>query len=371
VLGTGLVAAPSDVNRLIEDAKRICAVPAPTFAEAQRAELVRGMLGEAGAQPRIDEIGNVVCAFGNDEEPTVVFAAHLDTVFPAEQRIVIDHDPARGTIAAPGIGDNSLSVAALVALARRFVEAPPAGRVMLAATVGEEGLGDLRGARHLLAVTPCRAFVAVEGATLDSIKHAGVGSIRYRVTYRGPGGHSWSDRGAPSAVHGLLEAGARFLTEPAPPDVARNIGRFSGGTSINTIAAEASLELDLRGERTEQLAAVAARARAVFGKAPPGLHADVETIGERPAGGIAAEHPLMQAARRVREIAGLPPAEEGSSSTDANAAYGRGIPAITVGLTTGANGHRVDERINLGPLAGGMRALELLADELAGAEPDS
>jgi acetylornithine deacetylase/succinyl-diaminopimelate desuccinylase-like protein len=361
------VAAPSDFNRLIDDAKRICAVPAPTFAEALRAELVRGMLAEAGARPHIDEIGNVVCSFGDEAEPAIVFAAHLDTVFPAEQRIAIDHDPVRGTITAPGIGDNSLAVAALVALARRFVEAPPASWVMLAATVGEEGVGDLRGARHLLAVTPCQAFIAVEGATLDSIKHAGVSSIRYRVTYRGPGGHSWTDRGAPSALHGLLDTATRFLAEPAPPDVARNIGKFSGGTAINTIAAEASLEVDLRAERTEQLAAAAARARAVFGKAPTGLHADVETIGERPGGGIAADHPLMQAARGARQIAGLPRADEGSSSTDANAAYGRGIPAITVGLTTGANGHRVDERINLGPLAGGMRALELLADQLAGA----
>lgn len=360
--------AASDFNRLIEDAKAICAVPAPTFAEDQRAEVVRGMMGEAGAEAHIDEIGNVVCAFGSDGAAPVVFAAHLDTVFPAEQRIVIEHDAVRGTITAPGIGDNSLAVAALVALARRFANAPPSGRVVLAATVGEEGVGDLRGARHLLATVPCRAFVAVEGAMLESIKHAGVGSIRYRVTYRGPGGHSWTDRGAPSALHGLLEAATRFLAEPAPPDVARNVGKLSGGTAINTIAAEASLELDLRGERTEQLAAAAARARAVFGKAPPGLHADVETIGERPAGGISADHPLMAAARRAREIAGIPPADEGSSSTDANAAYGRGIPAITVGLTTGANGHRVDERINLGPLAGGMRALELLADELAGAD---
>jgi acetylornithine deacetylase/succinyl-diaminopimelate desuccinylase-like protein len=310
------VAAPSDFNRLIEDAKRICAVPAPTFAAAQRAELVRGMLADAGAQPQIDEIGNLVCAFADDAQPAVVFAAHLDTVFPAEQRIVIDHDPVQGTITAPGIGDNSLGVAALVALARRFVQAPPASRVVLAATVGEEGVGDLRGARHLLAGIPCQAFIAVEGATLDSIKHAGVGSIRYRVTYRGPGGHSWNDRGAPSALHGLLEAGARFLAEPAPPHVARNIGKFSGGTSVNTIAAEASLEVDLRGERTDQLAAAASRARAVFGKAPPGVHAEIETIGDRPAGGITVDHPLMQAARRsARSLASRAPKRKAPRQT--------------------------------------------------------
>lgn len=354
-----------DIARVVEDAKAICAVPAPTFAEAPRAAFVRELYAERGVEAQLDAVGNVLAEFGPRDGDAVVFAAHLDTVFPAEQPIVIEHDPAAQRISAPGIGDNSLAVAALLALAGDLQRHPPQARVILAATVGEEGLGDLRGAKHLLATVPCRAFVAVEGAMLDAIKHAGVGSTRYRITYHGPGGHSWTDRGAPSALHGLVEVTARFLAEPAPHEVARNVGRLLGGTSINTVAAQASLELDLRAERPEPLAAAAERARALFSHPPKGLRAELELIGERPSGGLSADHPLLQAARRARSAAGLAPAAEGASSTDANAAYGRGVPAVTVGLTTGANGHRVDEYIDIAPLTGGMCALGYLARELS------
>lgn len=355
--------ADPDLERLIADAKAICAVPAPTFAEARRAQYVRDALAERGAPAHVDAIGNVVCRLGPDTGDAVVFAAHLDTVFAAEQPIDIVQDAQR--IAAPGIGDNSLAVAALLALARELTATPPAVPVVLAATVGEEGLGDLRGAKHLLDTVGCRAFVAVEGAMLHSIKHAGVGSTRLRVTYRGRGGHSWTDRGAPSAVHGLIEAAARFLAQPGAAAIARNLGTVHGGTTVNTIAAQATLELDLRAEAPEPLAAAVAQARECFQAPPRGLTAEVELIGERPSGGIAADHPLMAAARAARRHAGLEPATEGASSTDANAAYGRGIPAITVGLTTGANGHRTDEYIDLAPLPAGMAALLQLARALA------
>ncbi len=355
------------VDQVIDDAKRICACAAPTFAEQHRAALLVTMLSELGLESQADEVGNILCAFGPPDGHTTIFAAHLDTVFGPDHPSHIDHDEQTGRIAAPGIGDNALGVAGLLALARRFKSAPPARRVVLAATVGEEGLGDLRGAKHLAATVPCDAFVAVEGAMLDSIRTAGIGSVRYRVTYRGPGGHSWGDRGAPSALHGLITRSAAFLTRPAPPELSRNIGRLSGGTSINTIAAEASLELDLRAEEAAILEQGATDAREHFQQAPPGLRAEVELIGERPSGAIAADHPLLAAARRARVTAGLPPATEGASSTDANAAHGRGIPAITVGLTVGAHAHRIDEYIETAPLASGLAALEALALEL-GAE---
>lgn len=359
------MAATAPADLVLEDAVRICAVPAPTFAEQARAQLVAGMLATAGAPARLDAVGNVICGFGPEEQPAVVFAAHLDTVFGPEQPLEVRRDPDGRRIHAPGIGDNSLGVAALVHLARRLAGDPPAAaRVLLVATVGEEGLGDLRGVKHLLDAVPCAAFVAVEGAMLGSIKTAAIGSTRLRVTFRGPGGHSWADRGTPSAVHGLLERATRFLASPAPDGAARNIGRISGGTSINTIAAQATLELDLRAERPGPLAQAAAAARTVFGQAPRGLQSDIEIIGERPSGAIAPDHPLLAAARRARAHAGLPPAEEGASSTDANAAHGLGIPAITVGLTTGGGAHRIDEFIDTEPLAGGLTALERLLDEL-------
>lgn len=354
------------VNLVIEDAKRICATSAPTFEEEHRALLVLTLLAELGADARIDEVGNVLCRFGPEHGPATIFAAHLDTVFGPDHPSRIEHDRDAARIHAPGIGDNSLGVAGLLHLARRFVQAPPARPLTLAATVGEEGLGDLRGAKHLLETVPCTAFVAVEGMMLDTIKTGGIGSARFRVTYRGPGGHSWADRGGPSALHGLIATAARFLAQPAPPELARNVGRLSGGTSINTIAAEASLELDLRAQQAGLLQHAAAETRALFGRPPEGLEAEIAEIGQRPCGEIAGDHPLLAAARSARRRAGLAPASEGPSSTDANAAYGRGIAAITVGLTLGAHAHRLDEYVELAPLPGGLAALELLADELAG-----
>ncbi len=353
---------PEPAEIVLADAQRICAVPAPTFAEAQRAQLVAELFAQAGAPAAPDAVGNVVSRFGGDG-PAVVLAAHLDTVFGPEQPIEIVRE--NGRIAAPGIGDNSLAVAALLALARRMATRPPARPVVLAATVGEEGLGDLRGAKHLVATLDCDCFVAVEGMSLDAIEVGGIGSERYRVTYTGPGGHPWSDRGSPSAVHGLLARAAELIALPLSPGVVLNVGRVSGGTSINTIAAEATLELDLRAAEPAQLTALAARATRLLRSAPEGLTAVVQRVGQRPAGAIAPDAPLLQAARRARAAAGLDPAREGLSSTDANAAYGRDIPAITVGVSTGAYAHRRDEYIDEAPTADGLRALERLLDELA------
>jgi tripeptide aminopeptidase len=361
------VNGPDAAARVLGDCRRICVVPAPTFAENARAELVASLLRDAGWEPEFDQVGNVTCARGDGDASAVVFAAHLDTVFPLEQPIDIVEDDKRRRIIGPGIGDNSLGVAALVHLARELADDRPVRPLVLAATVGEEGLGDLRGAKHLLARTACEAFVAIEGAMLDRIEIGGVGSVRYRITYRGPGGHSWADRGTPSAVHGLVTRAGAFLASTTSPDVAVNIGKINGGTSINTIAAEAALELDLRSEDATALEQAATAAREHFAAAPDGLSAALEPLGERPSGHTSTDHPLVAAAREARTRAGLPPAQEGTSSTDANAAYGRGIPAITVGVTTGGNAHRPDDYIDLDPLDKGLRALEVLAERLISA----
>jgi tripeptide aminopeptidase len=353
---------PPAAETVLADAQRICAVPAPTFAESARAALVAELFAQAGAGAETDAVGNVVCRIGG-EGPATVFAAHLDTVFGPEEPIEIVR--ADGRIAAPGIGDNSIAVAALLALARRLAAREVVRPVVLAATVGEEGLGDLRGAKHLVETIDCDSFVAVEGMSLETIEVGGIGSERYRVTYTGPGGHPWSNRGTVSALHGLVARAAELTAFPLSDEAVLNIGRVHGGTSINTIAGSAVLELDLRARDPDELAELAQRAAELLGRAPQGLDAVVERVGRRPAGAIAPDHPLLRAARRARTRAGLDPAGEGFSSTDANAAYGRGIPAITVGVSTGSNAHRSDEYIDEAPAAGGLRALELLAEELA------
>ena len=200
---------------------------------------------------------------------------------------------------------------------------------------------------------------------LDTIKVAGVGSVRLRVTVRGPGGHPWSDRGTPSAVHGLVDAVSGALAEAHAADVVINVGTLHGGTAINAIANEAHAEIDLRAEDDGVLRGVAERVQEVLRWAPDGLEVSLEAVGRRPGGRIADDDPLLLAARRARERAGLPPAAEGASSTDANAAYGLGIPAITVGVTTGGNAHRLDEYIDVAPVADGLAWLEGLVEELA------
>jgi len=201
---------------------------------------------------------------------------------------------------------------------------------------------------------------------LDSLTVAAVGSVRFRIVVRGPGGHPWSDRGTPSAVHALLEPLARLVAELAGAGLVANVGVIGGGTVINAIAAEARAELDVRSEDERALRRAAERVHAAFASPGEGLEVEIAELGHRPGGRIEPDHPLLAAARRAREHAGLPAAPELASSTDANAAHGRGIPAITVGVTTGANAHRLDEYIDLEPLPAGLAALEALAVELAG-----
>jgi tripeptide aminopeptidase len=359
------VAAVGDgeAAQVVTEARRICAVPAPPFGEADRGELVASLFGEAGVPARTDATGNVIAQLGGSGPETTVFAAHLDTVFPAGTAIAFEEGD--GRLAAPGLGDDSIAIAALLFLARRLAGRPLARPVALVATVGEEGLGDLRGAKALVDELECAAFVAVEGLTLESFKVTGVGSVRLRATVRGPGGHPWMHRGAPSAVHGLAEGLTAALAEARDAGLVVNVGVIEGGTAINTIASSASAEIDLRCEDDAALQAGAERVRAALERVEEGLECTVEPLGRRPAGAIAPDHPLLEAARRARERAGLPPAREEAASTDANAAYGRGIPAITVGVTTGGNAHRLDEYIDLEPIAGGLAALAALADEVA------
>ena len=366
----------STTRRVIDEARTICAVPAPTFAEGPRGDLVAELLTTAGVVPRRDGAGNVIARLdagagagvgmgAGEDGDAVVLAAHLDTVFAAGTEIAFTE--ADGRLAAPGIGDNSLGVAAIVHLARRLHGRALRRPVVLAATVGEEGLGDLRGAKALVQHVPCGAFVAVEGMMLDGLTVAAVGSVRFRLTVRGPGGHPWGDRENPSAIHGILGPLQAIVTPLTAAGLVANVGVLAGGTVINAIAGSVTAELDVRSEDDESLCRVADTVRAAFSGLEPGLTVDIETVGHRPGGRLHPEHELLAAARAARRRAGLPPAPETASSTDANAAHGRGIPAITVGVSTGAHAHRLDEYIDLDPVPTGLASLEALVDELAAA----
>lgn len=341
----------AEYERLIEDALAICAIPAPTFAEERRAAHVAALLTEIGLHPEIDEVGNVVATVAPGEAPLVV-EAHLDTVFG----IPLPTEPAHAgeRLVGAGIGDDSLALAMVLLLARRFASAPPARPLVLAATVGEEGEGDLRGATALVERLAPRAYVALEGHGRDELVTGAIGSLRVAVTCTTSGGHSWGDRGAPSAIHELARRCTQLLDELADRHV--NIGLFDGGTTINSIAGRATCKIDCRDDEAERLRRTEADLLRIF------AGANVEVIGRRPAGQTPADDPLVELTRDARSAAGLPRAAEIRASTNANAALGRGIPAIAVGLTHGGGGHTPDEYVELGPLRAGADAASILVE---------
>lgn len=356
------------ISRLLKLAIQIQQIPAPTFHERERAGFVRARFEEEGLQDvETDVAGNVYACLRSIRQPLttnrqpLVVSAHLDTVFPAGTDLATFREGER--LCGAGIGDNSLGVAGLFGLLwllrERRVELP--FDLWLAANVCEEGLGDLRGMKAVVerfGETP-RAYLILEGMALGHIYHRGLGVRRYRLSVNTAGGHSWIDYGRPSAVHELARLSARLtrLEVPQTPRTTLNIGVISGGTSVNTIAAQASLELDLRSEEPAALEKIAARVeRLCRGASRPDVDVKVEVIGARPAGGIPAAHPLVTLAADCLRAQGIEP-KLAIGSTDANIPLSRGLPAVTLGLTTGGGAHTTREYIHLAPLEKGLEAL--------------
>ncbi|HEX7240158.1 MAG TPA: M20/M25/M40 family metallo-hydrolase, partial [Longimicrobiaceae bacterium] len=247
----------TDADTLREQVELV-RVPAPSFAEEERGARVRARFAELGlAEVRVDDVGNVLAALPGAADPEaapVVLSAHLDTVFPAGTDLTPRHEGDR--VYAPGITDNTRGLAALLAVARVLAEAGirTVRPLLLAATVGEEGIGDLRGVKHLFREgSPLRGaagFLSLDGSGTGRIVHRAIGSRRLRATVRGPGGHSWADRGAPNPVQALSAAVVAIGAVQPPPGArsAVTVARIGGGTSVNSIPAEAWAEIDLRSD---------------------------------------------------------------------------------------------------------------------------
>lgn len=354
-------------------------IPAPTGAEAERARWVAGRMQALGLQEIVhDDLNNVYGRWpGLQSEPALLITAHTDTVFGIETDLTVHRDEANGRIYGPGIGDNSMGVAALLELLAVMPSLPlPPVDIWFAANSQEEGLGDLRGMRAVVDALHARtgACLVLEGMGLGRVVHRALGSRRYRIRVKAPGGHSWSDFGAASALHVLAQLAADLtrLHPPQSPRTTFNIGRMEGGTSVNSIAQQAWLELDLRSEETEGLAWIVDQALEIVSRyqTPKWERRDVtvttEVIGDRPSGSIAVDHPLVLVAKNVLAAVGYPhPADLRISSTDANIPLSRGIPAICVGVTEGSNAHRLEEWIGTEPLARGMSHLLLLTWQAA------
>ena len=333
----------------------IAQVPAPTGAEAERAALVRSWWERDGLREvHVDAVGNVWGQMRGGDGPVVILCAHLDTVFGAQVPHTVRIEG--GTLFGPSVGDDSVGLASLsaagMALSARGVP------VWLLATVGEEGLGNLCGVSAALDAPPApvAAFVAVEGNYLGRISTVGVGSVRRRVRVLGPGGHAWEAAETPSAVHALGQLVASIAATPRRRGTSVNVGRIGGGEGINMRAREAWLELDLRADDPDALAAMAREVEDLLGRIDPPLTVDQDVLGDRPAGHVDPDHPLVRAATEALAEVGTS-ATSPTTSTDANAAHARGIPAIAVGVTRGSGEHTPGEWIETAPIEDGVRAL--------------
>ncbi|MEJ2539263.1 MAG: M20/M25/M40 family metallo-hydrolase, partial [Gemmatimonadota bacterium] len=321
-------------RRTVDEQMRLASVPAPPFQEDERGRIWGALLAEAGAGPvQTDEVGNVWAPVGRPGDRPLVVSAHLDTVFPPDQDIRIRREGDRWV--GPGVSDDARGLAVLLAVVRALIHGPGPERtpVVAVATVGEEGLGDLRGVRHLFApggaLAASRGFISLDGAGTRRVIASGVGSRRFRVTIRGPGGHSWVDWGRVNPLHILAEGVCEAERVPLPSGCTFNVGRMGGGTSINAIPTGAWAELEFRSEREDHLGTLESRLRRLLERlvrrrnadAPvptgEGATLDVQRIGNRPAGRTDPDTPLVRAAlASTRAVVGA--AELAASSTDAN-----------------------------------------------------
>jgi tripeptide aminopeptidase len=341
---------------------QLAQTPAPTFAEEARAERVSELWAGFGLRPQRDAVGNVlarVAGTAGGRGPRLALAAHLDTVFPAETDLTVRREGHK--LVGPGIGDNAASLTVLTLFAAQIAANPPPCEIWLVATVGEEGLGDLRGAKHFLGehAGDLSHFVAVDGY-LGLVVDQCVGVRRFEVTFRTAGGHSWGNAGAPSAIQALAEAVHELygLVLPSEPRSSLNVGTIQGGTSVNSIAAEAKMLLDLRSLDALHLDQVEHNVRQLLQKAAKRGKAELGLVrvGSRPAGS-SENLPLVRAAARALDAIGLS-ASRVASSTDANAAVPHHLSAIGLGVYKGGNAHRLDEWVESASLGLGLRLLE-------------
>lgn len=359
-------AAMSDIvvtdGELFDETIELTEIPAPPFAEEMRAQRFAEKLREAGlTDVSIDAEGNAIGRRpGRSGDRTVLLSAHLDTVFPIETDVSVRVEG--DTLYAPGVGDNTRGLVVILSILRTMQQhnIETDADVLFVGNVGEEGLGDLRGTKYLFREggPQIDAMIAVDGGKANRLVYGGVGSHRYRVTYIGPGGHSWGAFGRASPHHALGRAISEFVDNAVEvtssgDKTTFNVGRIGGGTSVNSIAFESWMEVDLRSGNQAKLDAIDAVFQRAVQKALQDENAaltegseltvEVERIGTRPAARSNIESPLVQTAAAAMNALGVEPDLQ-ISSTDANHPISIGIPAITLSRGgVGANAHALNE----------------------------
>ena len=372
--------AKTSEPQTIETQISVCQIEAPPFKEGKRGELLARLFREAGLMHvRTDRVGNVLGERpGAQPHPNLVLTAHLDTVFPEGTDVRVTREGAM--LRGPGIGDDCRGLAVLVAVIRAMNQAnvQTPGTVIFVATVGEEGLGDLRGVKQLFNETlkgQVDRFVSIDGTGLG-ITNTAVGSLRYRVTFKGPGGHSYGAFGLSNPIHALGRAMAAIadFQVPRDPKTTFSVGRIGGGTSVNAIPFDAWMEVDMRSADPSALRALDAKFNKAIDDAVRDedarwnthvLTVEKTVVGNRPAGQTHPESPIVRAALSVTTALGSTTTlDEGS--TDSNIAMSLGIPAITIdGGGRGTRSHALDEAFDTTDSWKGTQRALLLAIALA------
>jgi tripeptide aminopeptidase len=354
-----LEAAKANEPQTVEDQVRFCEVPAPPFKETARGELLKQTFQQLGLENvRVDKAGNVLGDRpGAEPRPRFVIAAHLDTVFPDGTDVKVKREGA--LLRGPGIGDDCRGLAVLVSIVRALKQANVStpGSITFVADVGEEGLGDLRGMKQLFNDTmkgQIDRFVSIDGTGV-SITNTAVGSHRYRVTFKGPGGHSFGAFGLANPIGAMGRAIAKIseLQVPRQPKTTFNVGRVGGGTSVNAIPFEGWMEVDMRSSDPASLASVDANFHKAVDAAvveenerwgaPRMITVTKELVGDRPAGSTPEDAPIVQTTLAVNRALGFA-ATLGEGSTDSNLPMSLKIPAVTIGGGgRGTGAHALEE----------------------------
>jgi tripeptide aminopeptidase len=376
-----LEAAKRYEPKALEEEARICEIPAPPFKEQVRGKELERLFRQLGLQNVfIDKVGNVVGTRpGAAPRPNLVFAAHLDTVFPEETNVKVTREG--NVLKGPGIGDDCRGLTVLLSMIRALDEGKvkTPGTITFVANVGEEGLGDLRGVKELFQTTlkdRIDKFVSIDGTGLG-IANIGVGSYRYRVTFKGPGGHSYGAFGNANPIHALGRAIAKIseFQVPVKPKTTFNVGRIGGGTSVNSIPFEAWMEVDMRSPDPASLKALNEKFKTAMQAAcdeenqrwnnKGKISVSPEIVGLRPAGSTAVDSPIVQTALAVSRALGIEEVlREGS--TDSNVPMNLGIPAVTIsGGGKGTGAHSLGETFDATDSWIGTQRALLLAISLA------
>lgn len=344
----------NDDARTLQETLEMCQIPAPSYQEEKKAEYVFHKMQEAGLEDvHIDEVGNVLgTRKGTGNGPRIVLAGHTDTVFPMETDLTLKQEGNR--YSCPGIGDDTRAVAELLSIARAMNAAGIRGEgdLVFCANVCEEGLGDLRGTKHVFGVDgsarhPFDGFISIDDKNTSGIIYQAVGSERYLVTFHGTGGHSYTGFGIPSPIHAMGRAITKIsdFQVPSDPKTTFTVGVVNGGSSVNVIAEEASMLVDMRSLDANALAEISAKFHKAVEEAVEeenarwGLGSNAsdcitvtfEQKGRRPAGIQEKQCQIVQAANAANQAIGMETLYIGAASTDANIPISLGIPAITVG----------------------------------------